>query len=197
LIRTRRRPYDSSRIVVEMEYVKIPRSRVAVLIGKDGKVKEEIEERLKVKLTVDEEGTVAVENVGEDVLAEWKARDMVKAIGRGLNPRKALKLTSDEYVLDVIKLQDIVGRSKKALIRQKGRIIGQGGKTRRMIEECTGTDVSVSGKTVAIIGTPERVQAARRAVVMLAKGIPHGVVYKMLQRKARELKEKSLSLWKQ
>jgi ribosomal RNA assembly protein len=181
-----------------MEYVRVPTERIGVLIGKKGKVKAQIEKELNVKLTVDtNEGIVTIENKGEDVLAEWKARDIVKAIGRGLNPSKALKLRSDDYVLEIIELPDIVGRSEKALRRQKGRIIGQGGKTRKIIEECTGTDVSVYGKTVAIVGSIERVRAARDAVIMLAKGMPHGVVYKVLQRKARELKEKSMALWKE
>jgi|Deesub1362A_J573_1020465.scaffolds.fasta_scaffold00057_29 ribosomal RNA assembly protein len=180
-----------------MEYIRIPSERIGVLIGKEGKVKSQIEEKLNVKLTVDnEEGTVTIQNKGEDVLAEWKAKNIITAIGRGFNPRKAMKLCHDEYVLEVIDLQDIVGKSPKALKRQKGRIIGQGGKTRKIIEECTGSDVSVYGKTVAIVGTLERVQAAREAILMLARGKPHGVVYKILQRKARELKEKSFSLWK-
>jgi ribosomal RNA assembly protein len=180
-----------------MEYLRISKERIGVLIGKEGLTKKEIEDRLNVKLDVDaDEGIVRIGNVGEDVLAEWKARDIIKAIGEGLNPRKAMKLTSDDYVLEIIDLEDIVGRSKKAVLRQKSRIIGSKGKTRRAVEEYTGADVSVSRKRVAIVGTPERADAAREAITMLTRGMPHGVVYKILQKKARELKEKDLSLWK-
>lgn len=180
-----------------MGYTRISGSRVAVLIGKKGETKKEIEDRLRVKLTIDEdEGIINIENVGENVLAEWKARDIIKAIGEGLNPSKAMKLISDEYVLEIIDLEDIVGRSKKALLRQKSRIIGRQGKARRTVEEYTDTDVSVSRKCVAIVGTPERADAAREAITMLTRGMPHGVVYKILQKKARELKEKDFSLWK-
>jgi ribosomal RNA assembly protein len=180
-----------------MEYVRIPRHRVAVLIGKGGEVKKMIEDRLKVKLGIDaREGVVTIENQGEDVLAEWKGRDIVKAIGRGLNPKKALMLCSDDYVLEIINLQDIVGRSEKALKRQKARIIGREGRTRKFIEEMTKAWVAVSGKNVTIVGTHDEVAAAREAVTMLAEGVPHGVVYKVLQKRARELKEKRLSLWK-
>lgn len=180
-----------------MEYVRISRQRVAVLIGKGGEIKKEIEDRLKVKLGIDaRDGVVTIENRGEDVLAEWKGRDIVKAIGRGLNPRKALMLCSDDYVLEIIDLQDIVGRSEKALKRQKARIIGREGRTRKIIEEMTKAWVAVSGKSVTIVGTHDEVAAAREAVVMLAEGVPHGAVYKVLQRRARKLKEKRLSLWK-
>lgn len=180
-----------------MEYVRIPRRRVAVLIGKKGEVKREIENRLKVKLGIDaEEGVVTIQNQGGDVLAEWKGRDIVRAIGRGMNPYKAMCLCSDDYVLDIIDLHDVVGRSEKALKRQKARIIGREGKTRKFIEEMTKAWVAVSGKSVTIVGTHEEVAAAREAVLMLAEGKPHGVVYKVLQSRARKLKENRLSLWK-
>jgi ribosomal RNA assembly protein len=180
-----------------MEYVRIPRRRVGVLIGRKGEVKKEIEDRLGVKLEINaDEGVVTIENVGSDVLAEWKGRDIVKAIGRGLNPAKALKLCSDDYTLEIIDLPDIVGRSEKALKRQKGRIIGRDGRTRRYIEEMTKASVAVSGKTVTIVGTHEEVATAKQAIVMLAEGIPHGVVYRVLQSRARKLKEKGFSLWK-
>lgn len=183
--------------VVEMEYLRISKKRIGVLIGKEGTTKKEIEDRLKVKIGVDtEEGTITIENVGEDVLAEWKARDIIRAIGEGLNPQKAMKLTSDDYVLEIIDLEDIVGKSKKALERQKSRIIGRKGKARKTVEEYTGADVSVSRKRVAVVGTLERADAAREAITLICRGMPHGVVYKILQKKARELKEKDFSLWK-
>lgn len=167
------------------------------MIGKEGTTKKEIEDRLSVKIEVDtEEGILTIENVGEDVLAEWKARDIIKAVGAGINPQKAMKLRSDDYVLEIIELEDIVGRSKKALERQKSRIIGTRGKARKTVEEYTGADVSVSRKCVAVVGTPERADAAREAITLICRGMPHGVVYKLLQKKTRELKEKDLSLWK-
>jgi ribosomal RNA assembly protein len=179
-----------------MEYLKVPMNRLGVLIGKNGEVKKEIEERLGVKLDINAaEGVVTIENKGGDELAEWKCRDIVRAIGRGFSPRNALKLCRDDYSLAVINLEDIVGRSEKAVKRQKARIIGRSGRTRRYIEESTRAMVSVYGKSVAILGTYEEVQVAKKGVIMLATGTPHGVVYKVLQGKARELKERRFSLW--
>ncbi len=179
-----------------MEYLKIPKDRIGVLIGKGGEVKRRIERELKVKLTVDKEGMVTIENAGGEPLATWTARNIVRAIARGMSPENAMKLTSDEYMLELIDLSEYL-RTPKAIIRQKARIIGTKGKTRRYIEETTGTNVSVYGKSVAIIGPIEEVQVAREAVLMLVHGKPHSAVYRFLDRKARELKEKRmLSLWK-
>jgi ribosomal RNA assembly protein len=180
-----------------MEYLRIPKTRIGVLIGKDGETKKEIEDALIVKIEIDtEDGSISIENKGEDVLAEWKARDIIRAVGEGINPKKALKLRSDDYVLEIIELEDIVGRSKKTLDRQKSRLIGTKGKARKTLEEYTGAHVSVSRKCVAIVGTPDRAEAAREAVTLICRGMPHGIVYKHLQKKSRELKERDFSLWK-
>lgn len=183
--------------VIEMEYLRISKDRVRVLIGRGGKTKGDIESKLGVKIDVDaEEGIIRIENDGGDVLSEWKARDIIKTIGMGMNPEKAMKLSSDDYVLEIIELEDIVGKSRKTLLRQKGRIIGKKGRTRKLLEEYTGADVSVHRKSVAIVGTYERADAAREAVTLISQGVPHGVVYKILQKKARKLKESDYSLWK-
>lgn len=180
-----------------MEYVKVPMQRIAVLIGKKGGVKDEIEKCLNVKIVVDTEmGNVTIENRGDDVLAEWKARDMIKAIGRGINPENVRVLKSDDYCLKIIDLTDLVGRSKKTLERQKGRIIGRDGKTREFISQLSGASVSIYGKTVALLGRHEDVSLASTAVEMIASGKPHSAVYKVLEKKAHERKEKDIGLWK-
>ena len=180
-----------------MEYLRIPLKRIGVFIGKDGETKRDIEKRLNVKIQVDaKEGIITVENRGDDVLAEWKCRDIAMAIGGGLSPQRAMKLCSDDYILERIDLMEFVGKSKKAMLRQKARIIGREGRTRRYIEELSGASVAVVGKNVTILGTPEEVSIAKESICMLAEGIPHGVVYKVLQKKARELKLRRFSLWK-
>jgi len=180
-----------------MEYIRIPLDRVAVFIGKDGSVKEELQKRLGVKLGVNtEDGIVVVENVGDDILAEWTARDVIKAIGRGMNPDKALKLCRDDYVLELIDLTEIVGRSPKAISRQKARLIGREGKTRKFIEEMSHVYISIYGKTIALVGEPEEVNVTKEVLLMIARGVPHGAAYKVLQKKTGALKEKRMGLWK-
>jgi ribosomal RNA assembly protein len=77
----------------------------------------------------------------------------------------------------------------------KGRLIGQEGKTRRIIEELTEADVSIHGHTVAIIADMDQMEIAREAVKMILRGSMHSTVYRYLNRKRRELKKKKLELW--
>ena len=179
--------------LINIEYLKIPRERVAILIGKNGIVKKEIEKITQTKIDVDSEsGSISIvplENT-EDPLSVWKTRYIVKAIGRGFNPETAMKLTSDEMILDIINLPDFVGKSKKAILRQKGRIIGIEGKTRDIITEMTGVSISIYGKTVALIGDLDHIQVAKEAVDMILHGAQHKSVYGFLETKNRELRMK-------
>ena len=181
-----------------MEYVKVAEDRVGAVIGKDGEIKTRIEESLKVKLTVNsDEGVVTIENAGSDPLAEWNARDIVKAISYGITPDDALRLRDDAYTLIVINIQDIVGRSKKAVARQKGRIIGKRGLSKAHISELTGTYISVKGKHIAIVGRTEEAAAAMDAITSLAEGLPHGVVYKVLEKRCSEMKKQmNIEMWR-
>jgi ribosomal RNA assembly protein len=180
-------------------FIRIPKERVGVLIGPDGRTKKSIEEKLSVELQIDgEEGDVNIlmkENAADPSML-FKAKDVVTALGRGFSPEHAFRLIRDEEaVLDMLDLRAIFEKSEADIKRVKGRIIGMNGKTRTIIEELTDAHVAVYGHTVAIIGTMEQVQVAREAIEMLIKGNMHGTVYRFLHRKRRELKKKMLELW--
>lgn len=174
--------------------VNIPRERVGVLIGPEGSVKKRIEETLGVRLRIDSgSGSVIVElakpvEEGGDPVALFKARDIVRAIGRGFSPERAFRLFEDGVVLSIIDITDYVKRSRNNLVRVRARLIGRGGRTRRIIEETTHTYVSIYGDTVAIIGDEDDVRAAEEAVISLIKGAPHSAIYKMLDNYARKRK---------
>ena len=173
------------------EYLKIPRERVGVLIGKNGITKDEIENLTKTDINIDSEtGSISVSPTEEteDPLAVWKSRYIVKAIGRGFNPEISLKLLSDETLLEIINLPDYVGKSKKAIMRQKARIIGKEGRTKDIIIDMTGVDISIYGKTVAIIGDMEQIHIAKEAVEMILNGVRHKTVYAFLEKKSRDMK---------
>jgi ribosomal RNA assembly protein len=173
-----------------MEYsygVKIPKSRIAVLIGKSGEVKKKIEESTKTRLVIDsKEGDIAVQ--GEDALGLLSAREIIRAIGRGFNPEIALLLLKPDYVINIINLGEY-SKKLNVLNRIKGRVIGKDGKTRSLIEGHTDAHISVYGKTVTIIGEAQNVAVARRAVESLLTGSPHATVYKWLEKKRQQLYE--------
>jgi ribosomal RNA assembly protein len=175
------------------EYLKIPRERVGVVIGKNGTAKDEIENLTKTSIEIDSEtGSVAISptEYTEDPLSVWKARYIVKAIGRGFNPEVSIKLMDDETILEIINLPDYVGKSKKAILRQKARIIGKDGRTKDIITDMTGVDISIYGKTVAIIGDMEAIHIAKEAVEMILSGVRHKTVYSFLEKKSRDMKVK-------
>mgnify|MGYP001582191462 FL=1 len=178
--------------MVEYSYeLKVPRNRVAVIIGKEGSVKKDIEESTKTKLDIDsKEGDVFVS--GEDALGLYTAREIIKAIGRGFNPDIAKLLLKSDYVLEVVDVSEYVGKSKEAMLRLKGRVIGREGKSRKLIEELAECNISVFGKTISIIGLPESTANARQAVESLLRGSTHANVYKWLERRRREFKRRAI-----
>ena len=182
-------------------YLKIPLDRIGVLIGENGKVKKEIEKRTRTRIQVSSrDGTVIIEPESSDVSPYLllKAQEIVRAIGLGFNPEKALKLLNEDYVLLVIDLKQYVGNAPNHLTRVKGRIIGEKGRARRTIEEMTGTYISVYDTYVAIIGDYESASIAREAIEMLIQGRQHSTVYRFIDKSIYSIRRKRLTdLWLQ
>lgn len=160
-----------------MTYIRIPKERVAILIGKKGSTKREIEKRSGCELVIDE-GSVEV--IGEGMGA-WVAKDIVQAIARGFNPGTAMQLLNDEFTFELIKLDDFAN-SEKEMMRKKGRIIGREGKSQRVLGDLTETHICVYGKTIGIIGTYDGVHLAKEAVFRLLNGARHASVYRFLEK---------------
>ena len=165
--------------------LKIPEERVAVLIGTNGKTKNEIEMATKSSLDITKDGDVTI--TGDDGLDLYTTKEIVKAIARGFNPKIALLLLKSDYALELIDMKDISGKSKNTLQRLKGRVIGKGGKSREEIERLTECNISIYGKTVGIIGESGQVSIARQAVAMLLQGSMHKTVYQFLEKKNKEI----------
>lgn len=157
-----------------IQIILIPEQRKPVLIGKDGSVKKELELKTKTKITV--RNDVRVEGDSLDVL---KAKEIVKAIGRGFAPEKAFSLLDDDYQLYIISLEK---ETRNTIKRIMARIIGKKGAARKKIEEKTGCFVSVYGKTVSLIGPAVNLDKAIEAVERLISGRSHAYVYSRLER---------------
>lgn len=172
---------------MEFSYeLRVPKERIAVLIGVKGDVKKKIEEETKSKINIDsQEGEVRI--TGNDSLGLFSAREIIKAIGRGFSPETAMMILKSDCAFELLNLSDYVGDSKNAAQRLKGRVIGKEGKARNHIERTTETSISVYGKTIGIIGEVENVMIARRVIEELLAGANHESVYHWMERKKKEL----------
>lgn len=169
------------------QFLKVPKERIAVIIGPSGNTKKQIEENAKLKLEIDsDDGRIEIKEE-EDPIAAMRAMEVIKAIARGFSPEKAMELFYEDFLmLDIIDLSEVASTPKE-LERLKGRIIGREGKTREIAEKLINVKISVYGKTVSIIGFPEQTAIIRTAVDMLVNGVNHGTVYSFLEKKHDDL----------
>ena len=168
-----------------MAEIKIPKARVAVLLGVKGKTKRKIEKITNIKLKINsQEGEVEISGESLEV---YQTEPIIKAIARGFNPEIALMLMDEENSFELIDIKQYSGGSKKKIERMKSRLIGEKGRCRKTIEDIADVKLSIFGKTVGIIGKIENVHLARIAVQDILRGAPHGPVYKKLEERISKL----------
>lgn len=160
-----------------MKTVAIPKERMGVLIGKDGETIGRIRDLLQCEVDV-RDNDVFVE--ADDPLEEIRAINIVKAIGRGFSPDKALRLLEKNSSLAVISISDFADTDSSQK-RLKGRVIGKKGSSKEKIENVTDTEIAVYGGTVSVLGPMKGVEIAKKAVEMLLNGSSHGNVYRYLE----------------
>ena len=167
-----------------MRNVKIPQDRVGVLIGPKGATKRMIQKIAGIKIDIDaEEGDVLIhdERDGSDPLKALQIIDVIRAIGRGFSPQQSLRLFEDDEYLEIVELKDVVGSRNNQLTRIRGRLIGENGKTRKIIEDLTGVSMVIYGNTVGLIGDSVSLPVARHAVELILNGSEHATVYHYLE----------------
>ncbi len=168
--------------------LKVPKERIAVLIGKKGEEKKELEEISDCQIFIDsKEGDVTLS--GKNSLSLYILREVVKAISRGFNPELAKQLFKQDYALEIMSLNEY-NPNKNHHPRLKGRIIGKKGKSRETIEQLTDCNICVYGKTVSIIGNMIDLPFAKKAVENLLTGSMHVTVYKWLEKYKNSRMEK-------
>lgn len=173
-----------------MRSIRIPSDRVGTLIGKGGETKKILERKSGIRLDVDTEGEVLFNDQAEgvDPLMALKIMDVIKAVGRGFNPDKAMRLFDDDEYLELIDLKEIVGDRPNQLGRIRGRLIGKDGKTRAIIEDLTGCFMSVYGNSVCLIGNSVSLPIAKHAVELILNGSEHSTVYHYLENQRPRLR---------
>ena len=169
-------------------FLKIPKDRIGAMIGPAGKVKREIEKKTGMALDIDSETgevTIRYDNAKDPAMV-LKINDFVRAIGRGFSPERAYRLLKEDQYFALLDIQDYVGKRLDSVRRMRARVIGTGGKTRRVIEELSEAELSIYGDTVAIIGDAMALDIAKTAVDMILNGSEHSAVYSYLEHTRRE-----------
>lgn len=175
---------------------RIPQDRIAVLIGRKGVTRRALEEATNSKLHIDSSsGDVSVTwNEDFDPILRMKFPDVIRAIGRGMNPSRALQLLNDDQHLILHDMREYVGKNANQQRRIRSRLIGRNGRIRELIEEHSGAEIVIYGSTVVIIGDEEALPLASQAVERLLQGAEHSSVLKHLETERRKRRMTSRNL---
>lgn len=164
-------------------YITVPDEKINVIKS----IIPKIEELSGTKVELDEKTkSIKVIPINNTSYEAMKVTSVIKAIGIGFEPDEAMKLIRDDYILEIIDLKD-VSNGPDDLRRIKGRIIGEKGKTKKIIQEYTGVNIIITDHYVGILGSVEQADIARRAIEMIIKGREHSTVYKYLDKAERDL----------
>ena len=181
------------------EMPRVPQDRIAVLIGSKGTTRKSLQKVAGCKsLFINSEtGDVEV-HWGKpgtyDPVKALKLPEVIKAIGRGMAPAKAIKLLEDDWFFRLIDLKEFVGKRSNQQRRVRARIIGSQGKVRKLIENLTGSEITIYGSTVVVVGEEEGLESAVDAIERIASGSEHGPVIKGLEKSRKRQKMQSRSL---
>ena len=182
-----------------MEHLaRIPKNRIAVLIGKRGSTRKMIEDACGASLHIESNsGDVSViwpEDEVADPIIKMKLPDVIFAIGRGLAPKRAVQLLEDEVFLRMYDIREWVGRQPNQTRRMRSRLIGTNGRIRSLIEELTGTEMAIYGSTVLVIGDQESLALATPAIEGILQGSEHGTVLFGLEQDRKRQRIRTYSL---
>ena len=173
-----------------MKYLKIPIERIGVLIGHNGETKKDLEKISGLKIKIDSDlGEIVIDDHEiENPLIVIKIENIIKAIGRGFSPQNAIKLWDDDADFFIFDLYDYVGKKETQVKRLKSRVIGQEGKTKRVLEELTDSKISIYGHTISIISDIFRMNILKKAIDMLLTGSKHATIYRFVEIQMKELR---------
>jgi len=167
---------------------RIPQDRIAVLIGRKGATRTAIEKASGAKLHIDSKTGDVSATWDDDIdpVMRMKFPDVIKAIGRGMNPERAIQLLQDGQHLMLYDIREYVGKTSNQQRRIRSRIIGRNGRIRELIEEHSGAEMVIYGSTIVIIGDEEALPLAGQAVQRLLQGAEHSSVLKHLETERRK-----------
>ncbi|MCE4608108.1 MAG: KH domain-containing protein [Caldisphaeraceae archaeon] len=180
-------------------YAQIPVENYQRIASELEKLKELIKKDYGVSITLDDENSIAIiKPVSESASPAdlMKVKDLIAALSIGFTEEEAMELLRSENILITIDIKSRLGNSKNHVRRILGRIIGEGGRAKRTLEEITGTRIHIGNHAIGIIGDYDRSIIAQYGIDMLIEGKMHGTVYRKLEEMMREIKRREIgNIW--
>ena len=175
---------------------RVPKNRIAVLIGKGGQTRKMLEEISGAELDIDSQtGEVMAEWKEEpDPVVRMKMPDVVLAIGRGLAPSRAIQLIQDDVFLRMYDIREWVGRQPNQTRRMRSRLIGRNGRIRSLIEEISNCEMAIHGSTVLVIGDRAGITLAGPAIEGILRGSEHSTILHGLEQDRKRMRMQSRQL---
>lgn len=173
-----------------MRYVKIPMERIGVVIGHEGQTKKILEEKSKLIINIDSKiGEISIDDhESKNPINAIILENIILAIGRGFSPEHAMRLFGEDMEFYIFDIRDYVGKKESHVRRLKARIIGTHGKSKRVLEELTDSNISVYGHTVSIIADFVSMDVIKRAIDKLLSGSKHASVYRFIETNMKKLR---------
>ena len=138
--------------------------------------KKELEQKLKVKITV--KGTDTT--ISGNEVDEYFAERVLLSVDYPFLIEDSLLLAGVDFMFEVLHIRDYTRRHDMDVI--KGRIIGKKGKTLQVLQNLSESVMAVKDNSVAIIAPVEEMETARQAVISIIQGSKQGNVYGYLEK---------------
>ncbi|MCH8014414.1 MAG: hypothetical protein IH823_06435 [Candidatus Dadabacteria bacterium] len=141
---------------------------------------------LKAKKKLEKELNVKISNRGKEVYIKGSPEDedtaekVIDAINFGFSIPTAISIKEEGLTFEIINIKDHT--HSKNLERVRGRIIGKAGKALQTLSKLTNCYFEIKDNEVGIVGSPEDMENATEAIILLARGAKHGNVYGHLER---------------
>ncbi|MBT4376684.1 hypothetical protein HOD29_04890 [archaeon] len=140
------------------------------------KSKKRLEKALNLKIT-NRGKEVKIEGSPEN---EYIGTQVIDALNFGFPFSAAISIKEEDKIFEIIHLKEHTTKSNMERVR--GRIIGKGGKALQTISNLTNCNLEINENQVGIIGSPENMERATEAIILLTKGSKHANVYGHLER---------------